>query len=514
MPPPNTPEEGLLPPQSEPSRIASILATATPPPVDSAPEQAPSPEAAATTTTTTHTVVPSSPEDPALLEIDYQILEYLDAVDETLLCPVCKTPFHEPITTSCGHTFCAWCINRALDIQPTCPIDRQPLTKTRDYHRPPLIIKDQLDRLKVKCPNKGCDHICPREHLDSHYERRCEHTMVRCPDARCRKRIARRHVQGPASTCMHREVSCRYCDERVALVDLNTHYDFLCSGATTKCSACEATVVLHRMEKHCAEDCLETQVRCKWHIAGCKVDDKRYLVQEHETGCPYEIIGELLKQRAEDRRIIDNLTDRLVALETERREHQERRARRRELSRQAPNTSHGADAIDLSAPDPSTFFYDMEWRPDLSNVGAGENRSWGSPEDYMLARFERLESRMEDLSKQVVELDAHQSMSMLQQIMPLNQQLVELGSKVGVLNMHTTWLMNMQRHNHLQQRAGAVSSSGSGMGNSGMASMSQMSSANDINNNFPVRLTEGGLPYRTTASRRNSDGRGEPPPRL
>lgn len=441
--------------------------------------------------------------DSSLLEIDYQSIEYIGPVDETLLCPVCRTPFYSPITTPCGHTFCAGCINRALEIQSVCPIDRQPINKTRDYHRLPLIIKDQLDRLKVRCPNKGCGYECSREHLEGHYERRCEFTPVRCPDPACDKRVARRDAL-PEKGCMHRHVSCQYCDSVMAVAELDAHYDHDCAGATAKCSDCDANVVRHRLETHKSQACPEGQTQCRWHIAGCKVSGKRRVVQEHEqNGCMFEAMGRLLEQRAEDQKTIYDLIGRVEVLEMRaKRREQQREQRRRRTDSTAQLTSGAAsgalgtgvtDATDVIPGENSTLF----------GGSASESGTWCSPEDYMLAQFERMESQMEDLRKKMMEMDAHQSLSLLQQTARVNEQLAELASKVGVLNMHTTWLMNMQRQSNAQQRAGSTSTSGphnAGISASGGTSSARASSESGIR--------------RQGGSRRNSEGRGENPPRL
>ncbi|KXX77197.1 TNF receptor-associated factor 6 [Madurella mycetomatis] len=476
MPPPNTPEEGVTAPTSRPTSPIPYR------------QASPQPSSA---------IACASRGDSAL-EIDYQSLEYIGPVDDTLLCPVCRTPFHAPITTPCGHTFCAGCINRALEMQPTCPIDRQPINKTRDYRRLPLIIKDQLDRLKVKCPNTGCDHECSREHIEGHYERRCEFTLVRCPDAQCSKRIARRDALAEKG-CMHRDVSCQYCDEAVTVVELDTHYDRSCSGATASCTECGATMVRHRLEKHKSQDCPEGQTRCKWHTAGCRVAEKRRAVWEHErSGCMFEAIGRLLQERAEDRKVIDDLVGRLAGVEIRTRRREQRRERRPETS---PQQLGPALPGDMTIPDSSPTAA-TELRPiEVPAVFLGENRVWGSPEDYMLAQFERMDTQIEDLRKKMLEMDANQSLMLLQTNARLNEQLAELASKVGVLNMHTTWLMNMQRQNHTQQRATTTAGPvNPGMSRSGDAGATRESPEN------PIRYNGSG--------RRNSDGRGENPPRL
>lgn len=37
--------------------------------------------------------------------------EFVNAVDEDLICPICKLPLRSPVLTSCGHRFCKGCID-------------------------------------------------------------------------------------------------------------------------------------------------------------------------------------------------------------------------------------------------------------------------------------------------------------------------------------------------------------------------------------------------------------------
>ncbi|XP_953172.1 uncharacterized protein TA08820 [Theileria annulata] len=43
-------------------------------------------------------------------------------------CPICFNILYKPVTTSCGHNFCKFCIDQAIDSSPNCPLCRVPLT--------------------------------------------------------------------------------------------------------------------------------------------------------------------------------------------------------------------------------------------------------------------------------------------------------------------------------------------------------------------------------------------------
>ncbi|AEO61494.1 hypothetical protein MYCTH_2311696 [Thermothelomyces thermophilus ATCC 42464] len=470
-PPPNTPDEGLtvtfrVSVDDELFRVSS-----------------PHPSSA---------MADTSQNGSCVIKLDYQALEYIDPVDETLLCPVCKTPFYSPITTPCGHTFCAGCINRALETQPTCPIDRQPINKTRDYRRLPLIVKDQLDRLKVKCPNKGCDHQCPRELLEAHYERRCEFSLVRCPDSNCTQLIARRDAS-PAKGCLHIDVVCEFCEKKTTFAELDGHHNFECDGAIVECPDCGRGIVRHTLVHHRTQECLEGHAQCKWHTAGCKVAGKRGVVQEHEQSgeCSFEVLGRLIEKQAEDRKIINELSERLARFEAA-------QARRREprvtqLSARgglSPVAGSSRSAAASNAPD-ITLNNNVPVSLDPADDGA----TGGSPEDYMLAQFERLETQLELLRQQSIDMDARQSHLILQHATHFSEQLAEIGNKVGIVNMHMSWLMSLQR----QQRAGSTA------GSSSNAGLSQGTGNGSVR---PASSDDSSVQYPGD-NRRHSEGRGE-----
>lgn len=429
MPPPNTPEEGFTAP------------TVMTQPQDIQLSQPASPHTNSATASASH-------RESAALEMDYQAIEYLDPIDDTLLCPVCKTPFHLPITTPCGHTFCEECITRALESQSTCPIDRHPIDKNRDYPRMPLIIKDQLDRLRVRCPNKGCDHECPRENLEGHYERRCELTPVSCPDSQCTKLVVRRDATADKG-CLHQDVACEFCGAIVVFTELDAHYDADCERAMAVCPDCETTMARHRLEKHRAKDCPDAHIQCRWQMAGCKLAGKRRDVEAHlTTGCSFEAIGRLIEQHQQDRQTISDLSSRLSSLESSRNRRRERRSRRDNNDPTTTTTNPDGTTTTIAPPSPD---------------GGG---TWDSQEDYMLAQFERLEAQMADLRKQGQELNAHMSTNLTMHTAHVSDQLANLASQIGVLHMHTSWLMGVQRQQQMQTqaRSGGSSTGGSSAG--------------------------------------------------
>ncbi|OIW27145.1 hypothetical protein CONLIGDRAFT_415357 [Coniochaeta ligniaria NRRL 30616] len=383
---------------------------------------------------TQHSPPPRPPRSPQPTPpLDYQDLAYVDEVDDTLICPICRTPFHEPITTKrCGHTFCTPCLRRAVDLQPICPIDRQPLAFVADQLCHPRIVSHQLDRLRVRCPNAGCGTVTTRGLIQTHYDRHCERTLVPCPDVGCARLVPREDVTSELG-CLHREMRCRYCDAVVFLADRERHYDADCEGHTAKCLECNAVVVRHRMADHVMNHCPEAQTVCRFHAFGCSVAGARRFVELHEgSGCVYEAIGKLMRAQVEDRAVISDLRARLTAVERWSSKHTSRSPR----PGHRPSGGEGYMSMsDLDLDDGPSSSAQSSFLNDSASNGA-----WESPEDYMLAQFERMEAKMEDLRKSVTELDGRHSVMLLNETMPLKDQITELRSNMGVLGfqLHNT----------------------------------------------------------------------------
>ena len=78
----------------------------------------------------------SSGEDTS--QYDAAVLGHVkDKVRSELQCLVCYMLYLDPITTSCGHTFCRKCLERVLDYSYSCPLCRKPQhisTTSLEFH--------------------------------------------------------------------------------------------------------------------------------------------------------------------------------------------------------------------------------------------------------------------------------------------------------------------------------------------------------------------------------------------
>ena len=75
---------------------------------------------------------------------------------------------------TCEHAFCRLCMNEWISRQPTCPLDRTPITAAQLLPAP-RILRNLLSRLKIKCDNfeHGCQQDIKLDALMAHLEE-CE----------------------------------------------------------------------------------------------------------------------------------------------------------------------------------------------------------------------------------------------------------------------------------------------------------------------------------------------------
>ncbi|KAL2175364.1 uncharacterized protein P884DRAFT_262551 [Thermothelomyces heterothallicus CBS 202.75] len=316
--------------------------------------------------------------------------------------------------------------------------------------------------------------------------------MVRCPDSNCTQLIARRDAS-PAKGCLHIDVVCEFCEKKTTFAELDGHHNFECDGAIVECPDCGRGIVRHTLVHHRTQECLEGHAQCKWHTAGCKVAGKRGVVQEHEQSgeCSFEVLGRLIEKQAEDRKIINELSERLARFEAAQARRRERRMT--QLSARgglSPVAGSSRSAAASNVPDIT-----LNNNAPVSLDPADDGATGGSPEDYMLAQFERLETQLELLRQQSIDMDARQSHLILQHATHFSEQLAEIGNKVGIVNMHMSWLMSLQR----QQRAG------SSAGSSSNAGLSQGTGNGSVR---PASSDDSSVQYPGD-NRRHSEGRGE-----
>ncbi|KUI73660.1 TNF receptor-associated factor 3 [Cytospora mali] len=426
----------------------------------------------------------ASSQQPFAPAIDWQCLDYTSQVDENLLCAICKAPFHRPLTTkACGHTFCEACIDQALEEargrtrdRVPCPLCRTELSTgcDRSSHRFVRVVEigAQLDQLEVKCPNNAqlCQWKGRRSSLEDHVRNVCEFTLFPCLSDTCDKMIIRKGRSTGSSEghqlCRHFESACSLCNETIDMSTQIQHLLTTCSGYLAPCGYCGHVTTRQQLAAH-EDACANEEMTCTHEKLGCQFKSTRRNITAHEKTCKrgwlkesvHELFeaymhesltlmkAEVTRQVQQDMQIEkrrmevmlqDIREDFHAAIQEEQRKREELTRSLTNINNPEPGALRYSDPVDESSSGPR--------RPPLP-IPAGSDYEQA---EYMFRMFDELDSRMSDISKAMIDQDARHSVMLLNELMPVKEQLVEARSQLGVMGMHVRWLMDLQRSRQRQ----------------------------------------------------------------
>eukprot|EP00735_Rhodelphis_limneticus_P005006 TRINITY_DN16697_c0_g1::TRINITY_DN16697_c0_g1_i1::g.23605::m.23605 TRINITY_DN16697_c0_g1::TRINITY_DN16697_c0_g1_i1::g.23605 ORF type:complete len:146 (+),score=-10.33,sp/Q5R7T5/RNF41_PONAB/44.78/3e-30,zf-C3HC4/PF00097.20/4.2e-11,zf-C3HC4/PF00097.20/1.9e+03,zf-C3HC4_2/PF13923.1/2e-09,zf-C3HC4_2/PF13923.1/9.2e+02,zf-TRAF/PF02176.13/6e+03,zf-TRAF/PF02176.13/0.17,zf-TRAF/PF02176.13/1.6e-05,zf-TRAF/PF02176.13/0.00072,zf-C3HC4_3/PF13920.1/5.1e-09,zf-RING_2/PF13639.1/7.8e-09,zf-C3HC4_4/PF15227.1/4.2e-0 len=133
----------------------------------------------------------------------YDIERFVDSPDENLLCVICSGVMREPLSSPCGHSFCASCIRQWVGgpVPRSCPVCRSNLSSSM-LHPVPLLVKSMLAKLRIKCEHKerGCEEIITLDRLESHLIS-CPYRPVPCPNHGCGATVLSSHLPSHRQGC-------------------------------------------------------------------------------------------------------------------------------------------------------------------------------------------------------------------------------------------------------------------------------------------------------------------------
>lgn len=154
--------------------------------------------------------------------VDLRALDCVGTVDENLVCPICRSPFVQPVRLRCDHTFCRDCVRSAIqsdsrDVK-SCPSCRVPTTGLETLSIP-RFVGHMLDDVVVYCPNgsSGCTTTIRRGDVQYHVDNNCLEAEQACPLPECSLLVARKYQ---AQHCLHKSISCSACGESVLERDM------------------------------------------------------------------------------------------------------------------------------------------------------------------------------------------------------------------------------------------------------------------------------------------------------
>ncbi|XP_062396938.1 E3 ubiquitin-protein ligase PDZRN3-B-like isoform X2 [Sardina pilchardus] len=127
-------------------------------------------------------------------------------VDPDFTCNLCDKVLEDPLTTPCGHVFCASCVIPWVVQQNSCPVKCQRVSTKELNHVLPL--KNLILKLDIKCDNsaRGCKRVVALQHLAEHTEM-CDFSPAKCRNKGCNEVLNLKDMDSHMrETCEYRPV--------------------------------------------------------------------------------------------------------------------------------------------------------------------------------------------------------------------------------------------------------------------------------------------------------------------
>ena len=181
---------------------------------------------------------------------DYYYIGVNEQDLEDYKCAICLSVVVDPVQTSCGHFFCAQCINGIHNECPTCRHNN--FTVTKDVH-----VARKICSITVLCPNasRGCLWKGTLKESLDHLDNKCD----------------------------FEEAQCGYCEHRGDRREVNYLHPTWCESFPLHCPnrpGCGAMTTRATLEDH-LEECPEQLLECKFAPAGCTAIVSRRHFEEH-----------------------------------------------------------------------------------------------------------------------------------------------------------------------------------------------------------------------------------------
>ncbi|MCJ1396057.1 hypothetical protein MMC18_008944 [Xylographa bjoerkii] len=394
---------------------------------------------------------PSSTDDSSSMNsVDFRELEYVDAVDQNLVCPICQCPMVEPVETECGHTFCSQCLCTALDHQGderTCPSCRKsfPIVNLDPVNN---LVHRILDDLVVRCvsKNKGCLATMARSNILDHVKRHCGFSDIACPDIRCLQTLQRR--QATDDQCHHGAAICDHCPEVMAELELDEHMRTSCEHRVVACHECDLEMHTDQVEEH-KITCPEAIIQCDAFQYGCTFASQREAAAAHATVCPLSMLCPYLE-----------------AQENRFQEHEEglkRMQRQNNIYKEFMATVEDSLARLIPPPMPGVPPYHGLSQPAHSSPGQVNHE----PASHLLSLHESLREDVARVRNAVSEVDARANTISINDNLRHAEEMSHLNATIANLRTQVQWLISSQRQRTEQRALRSQTTGGDGQLQSG-----------------------------------------------
>ncbi|XP_029186973.2 TNF receptor-associated factor 5-like [Acropora millepora] len=219
--------------------------------------------------------------------------EFVDKVEDDLICPICHSPLKEAVQTKpCGHRFCRICIEYHITSQETagqpicCPNCRKKLNREQDIYEDKAADR-KIRSYTIKCPNRSrsCqwrgELRAKEKHLAS-----CPHEIVPCTNKNCNVKLERKGLQDHATTnCDWRTLLCRFCPVSQPALQMKAHHDVCPKFPVTCPLKCGMTIVREKVADHEENQCELVEISCPYSKLGCREKFQRKEKASHLQSC-------------------------------------------------------------------------------------------------------------------------------------------------------------------------------------------------------------------------------------
>ncbi|KAM9483589.1 E3 ubiquitin-protein ligase PDZRN3-B isoform 1-T1 [Clarias gariepinus] len=198
----------------------------------------------------------------------FELERFSGAVDPDLKCNLCHKVLEEPLTTPCGHVFCASCVLPWVAQQRSCPAQcRRRVSAQELHHVPPL--KSLVLKLDIRCEHhaRGCRQVVKLQQLAEHAET-CDFAPARCRNEGCGQVLNLKDVH------LHMRDACEYrpagvCEQGcgLALTHRERYLDGHCCVRSLKAHSGALRAKVTTLEKECKKQAIRASKREKSLLA-------------------------------------------------------------------------------------------------------------------------------------------------------------------------------------------------------------------------------------------------------
>jgi len=197
------------------------------------------------------------PKTPNFQRIDHPGVQGngLDAyLNRILLCPLCRKTLVEPVTDTCGHTFCSDCIVRARQFGNFCPLSGLEYETKKDF-RLNLALNSLLNN-EIPCESEflGCNWHGTRKEMGQHMKSDCLFSYFECPNPNCSKVFTKENLQAHLAECPYNAIACQKCGWNGAFYQKIQH-DASCEEKEISCKLNCGQKMKRKDMKHHIEVC-------------------------------------------------------------------------------------------------------------------------------------------------------------------------------------------------------------------------------------------------------------------